>query len=129
MQHFELEASLLDHALTKYLKATKRIDEENIEKRHECKGFILRIIYRHQSCTVKNILQEVSLSPSATTTALNHLEDEGLIIRSRNNNDRRTVWITLSESGEQIARQMIDNRQLLVNQLFNHLSEEDKKHF
>ena len=78
---------------------------------------------------MKNILQEVSLSPSATTTALNHLEDEGLIIRSRNNNDRRTVWITLSESGEQIARQMIDNRQLLVNQLFNHLSEEDKKHF
>ncbi|WP_284564856.1 MarR family winged helix-turn-helix transcriptional regulator [Bacillus altitudinis] len=130
MQHFELEASLLDHALTKYLKATKRIDEENIPKNvTNVKGFILRIIYRHQSCTVKNILQEVSLSPSATTTALNHLEDEGLIIRSRNNNDRRTVWITLSESGEQIARQMIDNRQLLVNQLFNHLSEEDKKKF
>ncbi|GLF92103.1 putative HTH-type transcriptional regulator YwhA [Bacillus safensis] len=130
MQHFELEASLLDHALTKYLKATKQIDEENIPKNvTNIKGFILRIIYRHQSCTVKNILQEVSLSPSATTTALNHLEDEGLIIRSRNNNDRRTVWIELSESGEQIAKQMIHNRQLLVNHLFNHLSEQDKKTF
>lgn len=58
MQHFELEASLLDHALTKYLKATKQIDEENIPKNvTNVKGFILRIIYRHQSCTVKNILQ------------------------------------------------------------------------
>ncbi|MGG1754196.1 MarR family transcriptional regulator, partial [Bacillus pumilus] len=46
-----------------------------------------------------------------------------------NNNDRRTVWIELSESGEQIAKQMIDNRQLLVNQLFDNLSEEDKKTF
>lgn len=100
MDHDKLEANLLDHALTKYLKSTKQLDEATVPKHvNNVRGFILRIIYRHGSCTIKDILKEVTLSPSATTTALNHLEQEGFIERSRNNNDRRTVWITLSESG------------------------------
>lgn len=74
-------------------------------------------------------MKEVTLSPSATTTALNHLEQEGFIERSRNNNDRRTVWITLSESGRGAAEQMIENRQQLIDGMFERLTAEEKKTF
>ncbi|MDE1455797.1 MarR family transcriptional regulator, partial [Bacillus paralicheniformis] len=75
MNHHRIEANLLDHAFTKYLRSSKKLDEETIPKSITSgKGFILRIIYRHGTCTIKEILQEVALSPSATTTALNHLE-------------------------------------------------------
>ncbi len=101
MKHDILQANVLDYALTKYLKSTKKLDEATIPKSiNNIRGFILRIIYRHGTCTIKDILQEVTLSPSATTTALNHLEKEGFVERSRNNEDRRTVWMTLSESGK-----------------------------
>ena len=75
MEHDILQANVLDYALTKYLKSTKKLDEATIPKSiNNIRGFILRIIYRHGTCTIKDILQEVTLSPSATTTALNHLE-------------------------------------------------------
>jgi len=112
------------------LRSSKKLDEETIPKSITSgKGFILRIIYRHGTCTIKEILQEVALSPSATTTALNHLEKEGLVIRSRNNDDRRTVWIELSQEGTRIAAQMVENRQALIDKLFGKLSEEEKKAF
>ncbi|MGW8263119.1 MarR family transcriptional regulator, partial [Bacillus sp. LR--39] len=63
------------------------------------------------------------------TTALNHLEQEGFIERSRNNNDRRTVWITLSESGRGAAEQMIETRQQLIDGMFERLTAEEKKTF
>lgn len=130
MDHDKLEANLLDHALTKYLKSTKQLDEATVPKHvNNVRGFILRIIYRYGSCTIKDILKEVTLSPSATTTALNHLEQEGFIERSRNNNDRRTVWITLSESGRGAAEQMIENRQQLIDGMFERLTAEEKKTF
>ncbi|MFF0652028.1 MarR family transcriptional regulator, partial [Bacillus velezensis] len=119
MEHDILQANVLDYALTKYLKSTKKLDEATIPKSiNNIRGFILRIIYRHGTCTIKDILQEVTLSPSATTTALNHLEKEGFVERSRNNEDRRTVWMTLSESGKMAAMQMIENRQMLIDELF-----------
>ncbi|WP_437131909.1 MarR family winged helix-turn-helix transcriptional regulator [Bacillus atrophaeus] len=130
MNYDKMEANLLDHALTKYLKTTKQLDEATVPKPvNNIRGFILRIIYKHGSCTIKDILQEVTLSPSATTTALNHLEQAGLIERSRNNDDRRTVWITLSESGRQAAVQMIENRQSLIDDMFGRLTEEEKQTF
>ncbi|AOC92831.1 MarR family winged helix-turn-helix transcriptional regulator [Bacillus amyloliquefaciens] len=130
MKHDNLQANVLDYALTKYLKSTKKLDEATIPKSiNNIRGFILRIIYRHGTCTIKDILQEVTLSPSATTTALNNLEKEGFVERSRNNEDRRTVWMTLSESGKMAAMQMIENRQLLIDELFEALTEEEKKTF
>ncbi|TWN89321.1 putative HTH-type transcriptional regulator YusO [Bacillus paralicheniformis] len=130
MNHHRIEANLLDHAFTKYLRSSKKLDEETIPKSITSgKRFILRIIYRHGTCTIKEILQEVALSPSATTTALNHLEKEGFVIRSRNNDDRRTVWIELSQEGTRIAAQMVENRQALIDKLFGKLSEEEKKVF
>lgn len=130
MKQHIMEANLLDHALSKFLRSSKEIDEKTIPKHiTSVKGFILRIIHRHGTCTVKNILQEVSLSPSATTNALNHLEKEGLVIRSRNTDDRRTVWLELSQEGKRIAAQMVENRQALIDQLFEKLSEEEKETF
>jgi len=130
MEHDILQANVLDYALTKYLKSTKKLDEATIPKSiNNIRGFILRIIYRHGTCTIKDILQEVTLSPSATTTALNHLEKEGFVERSRNNEDRRTVWMTLSESGKMAAMQMIENRQMLIDELFEKLTEEEKNTF
>ncbi|MFN2746469.1 MULTISPECIES: MarR family winged helix-turn-helix transcriptional regulator [Bacillus] len=130
MKHHRIEANLLDHALTKYLRYSKKIDEETIPKNiTSVKGFILRIIYRRQTCTVKDILQDVSLSPSATTTALNHLEKDGLVIRSRNNEDRRTVWLELSQEGKRIAAQMVENRQALIDKMFDKLPKEEKTAF
>ncbi|BCT29895.1 hypothetical protein BVAD3_35690 [Bacillus velezensis] len=49
--------------------------------------------------------------------------------RSRNNEDRRTVWMTLSESGKMAAMQMIENRQMLIDELFEALTEEEKNTF
>ncbi|MED2976449.1 MarR family transcriptional regulator [Bacillus swezeyi] len=130
MKHHRIEAHLLDHALTKYLRSSKKLDEETLPKNvTSVKGFILRIIYRHETCTVKTILQQVSLSPSATTTALNHLEKEGLVIRSRNNEDRRTVWLELSQEGKRIAAQMVENRQALIDRMFDKLPKEEKAAF
>jgi MarR family 2-MHQ and catechol resistance regulon transcriptional repressor len=123
-------ADALDHALTKYLRRTRELDESTIPAHiTTVKGLILRIIYRYGTCTVKDVAYEIALSPSATTTALNKLEQEGLIIRTRDANDRRIVWLSLSEIGKDVTFQMMRNREAIIDGIFHQFTEEEKSLF
>lgn len=49
---------------------------------------------------VKEIAQEVALSPATVTTIIDRLESRKLVIRTRSKTDKRKVHLSLSEAGQ-----------------------------
>lgn len=64
----------------------------------------LRTVMQKGPMTATAISREVHVSPSTVVGILDRLEDKGLIVRERGREDRRIVFITVTEAGKQLVR-------------------------
>lgn len=64
----------------------------------------LRTIIDKGPLTATAISRAVHVSPSTVVGILDRLEDKGLITRERGRVDRRIVFVTATEAGQQLAR-------------------------
>lgn len=66
---------------------------------------ILQFIHQHDRCTSTQIAQFFGIGKSAVTASTNRLYDKNLILRHRNESDRRIVYLSLTQSGEKLVIQ------------------------
>lgn len=64
----------------------------------------LRAIARLQPMTVGDIARSIHLGQATVTGILSRLEKRGLVVRSRGDRDRRSVFVGLSDAGAQLVR-------------------------
>jgi len=79
--------------------------------------------------TVSELAEELNLSPSATTIAINRLVRDGHVIRSRDVTDRRVVWLELSEAGRHTVSEIIQRRKRILQAMLANLSQEETDQF
>ncbi|WP_047155022.1 MarR family winged helix-turn-helix transcriptional regulator [Aneurinibacillus tyrosinisolvens] len=122
--------SAISEEITRYIN---NIDRENCGeipfKLTPSKFLILKTIYEKGKCMVVDIARKLNFTSGATTLALNTLEKEGLIVRTRDQVDRRVVWLHLSEQGVQITERVMKNRDKFWNTLLKNLEEEEQEQF
>jgi DNA-binding MarR family transcriptional regulator len=58
-------------------------------------------------CRVQNIAEKVHLSQSALSRLIGRLEKDGLVERSVCAEDRRGVWVTLTEKGRDLHTEVL----------------------
>ena len=87
--------------------------------------FLLKIITRVKDCKAKDIADILEISPAAATNMLERLYKNNLIERCRSAEDRRVVFIKLSQTGEEIFEEINQKRLELLEQLFEKVSEEE----
>lgn len=63
---------------------------------------VLRALFSQGTLTANNLSKAVSLSQGTITTILDRLDAKGLIQRIRKPQDKRQVWIELTEAGKQV---------------------------
>jgi DNA-binding MarR family transcriptional regulator len=63
---------------------------------------VLKAVERLQPITPGSLAREIHLGHPTVTGILNRLETRGLILRTRGNQDRRSVNVALTETGRQI---------------------------
>lgn len=64
--------------------------------------YTLRHIYQSGSCTSTHLAEVFDVKKSAVTAMTNRMWDKGLIMRTRDENDRRIVYLTLTEQGKEL---------------------------
>lgn len=96
-------------------------------KLNPTKSHILGMILREGRCMAVDVARQLSLSSGATTIVLNQLESEGMIRRVRSEEDRRIVWLSLTEEGEQLAKALNANRGRMTWELLQALTEEEQQ--
>lgn len=125
--HFEA----IDHMTEMFLSYKMRV----LETTHSASPFrmnptkfhILKTVYRHEPCMVMDIARKLQLSSGATTIALNQLEEDGLIVRLRSEEDRRTVRTMLSEQGRSLIVEAMQTRNRLIKDMLEPLTGEERE--
>lgn len=90
---------------------------------------LLRVLYDKGRSTVSDLAGEIRLSASATTIALNRLVKSGYINRIRDEQDRRVVWVALSEKAVPLMEQLIEKRRELFAKLLQNLTDDELEQF
>ncbi|MNI61690.1 putative HTH-type transcriptional regulator YusO [compost metagenome] len=106
-----------------------RIKERMAEGLTNDQFLILRLIKFQEQCTSTYLADAVSVGKSSITAIVNRLVDAGLIERTRDENDRRQVYLSLTEQGEQgyqLAEKQV--KELISPYLF-HFEEQDIEKF
>lgn len=75
--------------------------------------------------TVTNISNIIHTSTAATSKLLRVVEDKGYITRVLDDNDRRVVYICLTEKGEHLTKNSRELAAVKIHKLVGKLGEED----
>ncbi len=89
--------------------------------------FVLRILSQRERCTVSELANEHRVNPAAITAMMDRLSKNELIIRERDEKDRRTVNIRLSDKGCQVFNLSESKRKQWFKQYFSKLEPEEMK--
>jgi len=108
---------------TKFSKEWKTYLEEALAP-HLTEGQlnVLELMLQHEQMKPSDLLQYLNTTPAAITTLLDRMERGGLITRSRDQSDRRIVWVTVTEKGHREAKRGTALREAYINDALDGLS-------
>ncbi len=78
----------------------------------------LEHVHRQNECTMQELAEALGKSPSTVTGQVDRLIRRGLLARQYNEDDRRTVRVTITPTGQQILRDLIARRKKFFLALF-----------
>ncbi|MEH7123785.1 MarR family transcriptional regulator [Bacillus sp. JJ1503] len=76
--------------------------------------YTLRYIRNNESCTSSELAEQFYVQKSAITAIITRLWEKGLIQRTRDENDRRVVYLTLTDKGNELFNQTEERVHKLV---------------
>ena len=87
---------------------------------------ILMQLQHRGSCGMSVISERFDITAAAASQLVDKLVQAGYIERDEDPSDRRAKLLRLTESGETLINQGIEERHRWMNDLVNHLSEKEK---
>jgi len=88
---------------------------------------VLELLLQHQPMKPSDLLQYLSTTPAAITTLLDRMERGELITRTRDDNDRRIVWVNVTDKGKREAERGMAIRDAYVQQALDRISSHNQQ--
>lgn len=76
--------------------------------------------------TLRNVADHLGITPGATSTAVDLLVRNGILLRQVNPNNRRAVCILPSQNLVELRKKLTEHFKFLFDQALNQLSEDEK---
>jgi len=87
--------------------------------------FVMKMIGDRGQMTVSEVADGLSVSLSAVTSLVDRLHRAGMVQRRRSEDDRRVVWLELTEKGENVVATCQESRMRIIQRYLGQL--EDKE--
>jgi DNA-binding MarR family transcriptional regulator len=91
--------------------------------------YILRYIYQSKECTSSELADVFEVNKSAITAIVNRMVDREWIERTRDENDRRVIYLTLSKKGINLFEKTEERIHCLVESIINQFNREEIQNF
>ncbi|MBC2640495.1 MULTISPECIES: MarR family winged helix-turn-helix transcriptional regulator [unclassified Rhodococcus (in: high G+C Gram-positive bacteria)] len=89
---------------------------------------VLAYLAKHGQTSASTLATAERISPQAIATAVRELEGLGLVVRTPDEQDRRRIWIELTDSGrERLAQERSKGLDWLEQAIAERLTAEEKK--
>jgi DNA-binding MarR family transcriptional regulator len=112
---------------TKMTRDWKDSIEEGLAPLTEGQLNVLDILLQHAPMKPSELLRYLATTPAAITTLLDRMERNELIERSRDNQDRRIVWVTVTEKGKSEAQRGTEIRSKLIGESLDRISSHNQQ--
>ena len=86
---------------------------------------LMKFLYYHGRRKTSEISELLGISLPAVSEILNSMENENLIIRTHDENDRRVVAIELSQEGRALVNSLEKHNQSLIEEALNSMPVEN----
>ncbi|MBT2687477.1 MarR family transcriptional regulator [Bacillus sp. ISL-47] len=91
--------------------------------------YTLRYINQVGSCTSSELAEVFDVKKSAITAMITRMWEKGLIQRTRDENDRRVVYLTLTEKGNELYAEAEEKIHKLVESLITRFDQTEIQQF
>lgn len=86
----------------------------------------LRTVIDKGPMTATAISREMHVSPSTIVGVLDRLEDKGLVVRERSREDRRIIFVSVTEAGKELAQNTPSPLQQKLSEALRELPESEQ---
>ncbi len=90
----------------------------------------LRLLYtleHHNHMPMKHFSEKMYISKSNLTKLVDHLIEQGWVVRSHSKKDRRVVLLSITDKGREEMKNHIEKVVIQTSQLFDVLTEEERE--
>jgi len=91
--------------------AQKILDREGVSIAH---WYYLRVLSQHETLSQLELSQRVAIAPTTAVTALDILEKRGLVRRTRDPNDRRRYFVSLTDEGARLIDELMPDIEKMI---------------
>jgi DNA-binding MarR family transcriptional regulator len=91
--------------------------------------YTLRYMYKVGTCTSSELAEVFDVKKSAITAIITRMWEKGLIKRTRDENDRRVVYLSLTEKGNEFFEKAEHRIHTLVESLINQFDSNEIEQF
>jgi len=88
---------------------------------------VLEALYHKGSQTVRDISNAVLINTGSITYVIDKLEKKDYVKRRHCQEDRRVVYIDITEQGKKLMDEIFPKHQQVIEELFSNVTEEEKK--
>lgn len=88
---------------------------------------ILIILNETETITQRDLTERLGIQPGSASEILSKLERAGWILRTRNEDDRRTTDVCLTDSGRELAAETLVQRRKRHEEMFSCLSGDERQ--
>jgi len=90
---------------------------------------IMETLYHKGRQTIRQIAEAVLIKTGSITYVIDKLEDKGWLTRSDCKEDRRVVYIELTDEGKRVMDTIFPQHQLVIEDVFSELTEQEQDVF
>lgn len=90
---------------------------------------VMCLIHSNERCTSTILADILFVGKSSITAIVNRMVTRNWIERTRDEEDRRIVYLTLTDSGRRVYKQAENQLQSLVSSYLTHFDEGEVEHF
>mgnify|MGYP005750427977 CR=1 FL=1 len=87
--------------------------------------FVLQILTNEENVTSSQLAKLFNVKPSAITAMIDRMYKNDLVLRNRDEKDRRVVYIELSEKGKEIKMRAEKKRMEIMKKYYGQLDEDE----
>jgi MarR family transcriptional regulator, organic hydroperoxide resistance regulator len=126
MDDFDKKIERLDQAFHSFMRHLGPKLSENTELGLTGPQFyILHLLSTKEKFMVTEMASEMCVKPSAITVMIERLYKNDLVFRERDENDRRVVFIHLTDKGREVLKKAKQKRFQTISQYFKHLDSDE----
>ncbi|WP_167568837.1 MarR family winged helix-turn-helix transcriptional regulator [Brevibacillus migulae] len=83
---------------------------------------LLTYISEHEPCKITDLAKKFEVNPSTISTMINKFVQDGFVIREYSKDDRRNVFVTVTDQGKHVLSRELENYNKVVGQYLSRLN-------